>query len=104
MPSGDFVHHQTREVDGPSAEQLVQSMRMQMATEKVIVNVGQLLALIKDIRSQVLMHDYTEIKRETKANNEEVKRGNQIVMTRIWEKMREIERIEGIIENDEKVI
>ena len=78
-------------------------MRMQMATEKVIVNVGQLLALIKDIRSQVLMHDYTDIKRETKANNEEVKRGNQIVMTRIWDKKREIERIEGMIENEGEI-
>lgn len=67
---------------------------MQLYTEKIIVNVSQLLRLIKEIRAQVLVNDYVDIKRETKSKVDEVKRENEHAMVRLADQYREALRLE----------
>lgn len=71
---------------------------MQLVTEKVLSSVQGMLSLIGEVRSQVvLMHDYTEIKRETKLINDEVRRENEATLARVEDRYRQAERLEGEI-------
>ena len=72
---------------------LTKSIRMQIQTEKAIINVSRMLKLIREVRGQVLLHDCDDIKKETKERTDNVKRENEAVIDRLKTRHREAERI-----------
>lgn len=42
-------------------------MKLQLSTEKVIMNVSEVMQVIREIRAQVMLHDQGPIKDESKA-------------------------------------
>ena len=56
----------------------MQSLKMQVITEQVLGNISNLLEFIGKVRTQVvLLHDFTDIKKETKANNDDIRRSSE---------------------------
>lgn len=72
---------------------LTKSIRMQIQTEKAIINVSRMLKLIREVRGQVLLHDCDDIKKETKERTDNVKRENEAVIDRLKTRHTEAERI-----------
>lgn len=80
----------------PTSSALIQTTRMQLYTEKVLVNISQLLKLIKEVRAEVLLYDFNDVKKDRKATIDSVKRENEATMISLGEKFREVEKLEQL--------
>ena len=68
-------------------------MKLQVSNEKVIVNVQQILGLIKEVRALTLMHDDVQLRQESKVRSDEVRRVNKHEMNSLAERISEAETL-----------
>jgi Surfeit locus protein 5 subunit 22 of Mediator complex len=94
LPSAPL--HLTREADisTPTPQVALNSLKMQLSTEKVIVNVQQVLRLITEIRGIALVHDQAGIQDESKHRFDATKDNNRHEIIQLTQRYSELENLE----------